>query len=293
MRKFSIITVCLNVENTIEDTIRSVLEQTCTDYEYIIKDGVSSDQTVQIAKSFIPAFAEKGVSYRIISQPDGGIYDAMNQAAQEVQGEWVLYMNAGDLFADQYVLEMVEKSGKLETADIVYGDRIDSSDYGYFYRKAHPLERMRDRMPFCHQSVFAKKSLYDQLEYTLRYRLCSDYLFFYHWYQEGRIFAYLPIGISIYDRHGVSSNGKAVAQELLQIHEDMPVRDEETIQMLKKEVASYDKAGHGLKQVLIRLIPQKLLVKRRERIRKAAGWKTEEEFMAEKAKNGGRVNKPL
>lgn len=291
--KFSIITVCMNAEKTIGDTIRTVLEQTCTDVEYIVKDGGSMDETVCIAKSFVTAFEERGISYQIISKPDRGIYDAMNQAVREAKGGWVLYMNAGDLFADRYVLEMVEQSGMLETSDIVYGDRIDNADEGLLYRKAYPLERMRDRIPFCHQSVFAKKSLYDQLEYTLRYRLCSDYLFFYHWYQKGKTFSYLPIAISIYDRHGVSSNGRAVAQELLKIHEDMPVRDEETIQMLKKEVEGYDKKPPAFRRMLARLIPSPIRKMRRKCILRERGWKTAEEFLLEKEKNGGRVNRRL
>lgn len=293
MKKFTIITVCLNTENQISETIASVLEQTCTDFEYIIKDGVSKDRTVSIAQSYSPAFAERGIPFRIISQPDKGIYDAMNQAAQVALGKWVLYMNAGDQFADRYVLSMVEQHGHLEAADIVYGDRVESADAGYMYRKAYPLERMRDRLPFCHQSVFAKKSLYDELPYSLKYRLCSDYAFFFHWYQEEKRFAYLPIAICIFDRHGVSSDGKAVAQELLQIHEDMPVRDEPTIQMLKKEIESYDQTRHSAKWFLAHLIPKKLRAKRRERIQRAAGWRTKEEFLTEKAKNGGRVNPPL
>ncbi|MDO5144131.1 MAG: glycosyltransferase family 2 protein [bacterium] len=292
MKKFSIITICLNMEDEIANTITSVLNQTCIDYEYLIKDGLSQDRTVRIAESFAPAFAERGIPYRTISGSDSGIYDAMNQAVSEAQGEWVLYMNAGDLFADQYVLEMVEKSGKLETADIVYGDAIDRKDEdGYFYRKAYPLERMRDRLPFCHQSVFVSQRLYDQLAYSLRYRLCSDYLFFYHWYQAGKRFACLPIAISIYDRHGASSNGRAVAQELLKIHEDMPVRDEETIQMLKKEVAGYDKKPSVLRRIWVRCVPPQIRKKRWMRILRKKGWKTAEEFLLEKERNGGRVNK--
>lgn len=291
MKKFSIITVCFNAENTIEKTIMSVLEQTCTDYEYIIKDGVSSDHTVQIAESFISAFAEKGVSYRIISNSDGGIYDAMNQAVREADGEWVIYMNSGDLFADSYVLEMVKQSGKLEKADIVYGDRINCIDERYIYQKAHPLEMLRERLPFCHQSVFAKKSLYDQLLYSLRYRLCSDYLFFYHWYQEGKLFAYLPIAVSIYDRHGVSSDKKAVHQELLKIHEDMPVRDEEMIQMLKKKVEADGQKTPVFRRILKKIIPSPIRKKIWELIERKHGWKTAEEFQLEKEKNNGRVNK--
>lgn len=293
MKKFAIITVCLNVENLISDTISSILNQTNTDFEYLIKDGGSRDATTNIAESFIPAFAERGIPYRILSRPDQGIYDAMNQAVREVRGEWVLYMNAGDQLADSYVLETVAQSGCLDSADIVYGDCIDCKDASYLYRTAHPLEYIRNRSPFCHQSVFAKKNLYDEAQYQLKYRLCSDYALFFQWYREGKRFAYLPIAISIYDRTGLSSNGKAVAQELLHIHEEVLPRDEETIHMLRSEVARYDQKPPIFRRLLSRLIPSSVRAKRWEYKRKASGWKTEEEFFAEKAANGGRVNKVI
>ena len=289
MKKFAIITVCRNAEGTLEDTIRSVLEQTYPDFEYIIEDGVSSDETLHIAESFCSAFSDRNIPYQVISRPDQGIYDAMNQAVREAQGEWILYMNAGDQFADPYVLEMVQHSGKLEEADVVYGDKIDHADSGYLYKKAHPIERMRDRLPFCHQSVFAKKELYDQRAYALCYRLCSDYHFFHYWYQQGKRFAYVPIAISIYDRHGLSSDGKAVAQELLKIHEDMPMHDEQVIRMLSEEVAHYDMERPLHYRILVKLIPEAIRRKRWARIQKEKGWMTEDEFIAQRRENGGRV----
>lgn len=287
MKKFAVITVCFNAEKEISDTIASILNQTCTDFEYLIKDGVSADRTVSLAESFAPAFAEKGIPYRILSQPDHGIYDAMNQALSEVQGQWVLFMNAGDLMADPYVLEMIAGSQALGTADIVYGDTIDHYDDGYVYRKALPLERMQDRLPFCHQSVYVRRPLYEESRYPLKYRLCSDYVLFFQWYRQGKRFAHLPMVMSIYDRHGLSSsNGHAVAKELLQIHEDMPDRNEETIRMLREEAAGYDRIRFRLKRFITRLTPKALRLK----IRKAKGWKTEDEFSAELKRNGGRIN---
>lgn len=120
MFQFTVITICLNAEENINDTIRSVLGQTCTDFEYIIKDGLSKDKTVEIAQSYNSAFLERGISYRIISQADQGIYDAMNQAVQEAQGEWVLYMNAGDIMANASVLEQVKESSCMDEADVMY-----------------------------------------------------------------------------------------------------------------------------------------------------------------------------
>ena len=90
MIKFTIITICFNCEAEIHDTIQSVLSQTCMDYEYLIKDGASKDGTVGIAESHIPTFAEKKIPYRIISQEDTGIYDAMNCATRAAQCHSVL-----------------------------------------------------------------------------------------------------------------------------------------------------------------------------------------------------------
>ena len=105
MKRFCIITVCLNAEKVLEKTILSVLNQEFNEYEYLIKDGCSYDSTLRIAESYTSAFRKKGISYRIISQKDQGIYDAMNQAACAAQGEWILYMNAGDCFANNLVLK--------------------------------------------------------------------------------------------------------------------------------------------------------------------------------------------
>ena len=291
MKKFTIVTVCLNAADTIGDTIQSVLEQTDSDFEYLIKDGCSKDETVRIARSFASVFAERGIPYRVISQPDSSVYDAMNQAARLAEGTWLLYMNAGDLFADAYVLEMVSQSGQLDTADIVYGDRIDSIDDGYWYLKAEPLEIMRERKPFSHQSVFAKKELNDQFEYPLQYPIGGDYAFFYHWYAVGKKFAYVPIAIGIFDRYGISSNEKAAVQDMLQIHQDKPECEAWIIEKYRKRMERLEKPSLAYR-LYSWCIPACIRKMRRMRRRKKEGWMSAEEFMARKARNGGRINLP-
>ncbi|MGN0715103.1 MAG: glycosyltransferase family 2 protein [Anaerovoracaceae bacterium] len=284
MIKYTIITICLNMEEEIGNTITSVLNQTCTDYEYLIKDGLSQDRTVDIAESFAPAFAEKDIPFRIISGPDSGIYDAMNRAVREAQGEWVIFMNAGDRFADKTVLEKVDKSGCLEEADIVYGDRILQNQKWFCYQKAYPLEKIRFGLPFCHQSTFTRKELFDHNVYSLKYRICSAFHFYLQLYREGKKFVYFPAAISIFDTNGVSSNWKQNYQDKIQILEDMPVRDEEAIQRLK-ETLSQKYRQEFMHQHLWKYVPEKLRMKRRERMRKKAGWKTEEEFFGAKKEN--------
>ena len=284
MCKFTIITICLNAEREIGQTIRSVLNQTYTDFEYLIKDGCSKDQTVRIAESFAPAFAKKGVTFRVLSQMDSGIYDAMNQATREAQGEWVNYMNAGDWFADDTVLENMVNSGCLETADVVYGDRILHNGDLYCYDKPYALEEMCVGLPFGHQSTFTRRELLGSIPYSLEYRICSDYHFYLKLYREGRRFTYTPMAVSVYDIHGISSNRKMNMQDRLRILEDMPDRDETAIQRMKAKIKKRTR-DEWLHRHVFRYIPKKLRLKRRMQMNRTAGWKTEEEFFGKKKDN--------
>lgn len=288
MAKFTIITICLNNEEEIGSTITSVLEQTCTDYEYIIKDGVSGDETVCIAESFEPTFTRKGIPFRIISCPDSSIYDAMNQAICEAKGEWVILMNAGDRFANRTVLEYVDKSGCLEQADVVYGDRILQNGKLFRYQKAGALEDIRFSLPFGHQSTLTSRALFTSHLYSLKFKICSDHHFYLRMYLEGKRFVYFPEAISIFDINGISANWKPALQETIRILEEMPVRDTEAIQILKDDLETRTKKETRVKfihQFVIKFVPQKLRTKRWESKRKKAGWKAEEEFFGKKKDN--------
>lgn len=288
MKKFSVITVCLNVENEIAETVESVLNQTYTNFEYIIKDGGSADKTVAIAESYAPAFAEKGIPFRIIAEPDGGIYDAMNQAVQEAKGEWVIFMNAGDRFAWGSVLEKVENDSCLRDADVVFGDCIDRGRNLFKYRKAQPLEEIRYGMPFCHQSTFTRREIFHHYSYSLRYKISSDYKLYLQLYLDGKRFSYYPNAVAIFDIHGISSNWKQGYQDTIQMLEEMPVRDELAIQRMKNNLKMTERRSNReqfMHKCLWRFVPEKLRAKRRERMSRKAGWKTEEEFFGTKKEN--------
>lgn len=281
MIQFSIITICLNAENCIRETILSVLNQTTSNFEYIIKDGISTDETVNIAQSFSTAFAERGIAFRIIAQKDAGIYDAMNQAIQEAQGEWILFMNAGDKIANGTILAQVEKNPCMREADIVYGDNIQQNKEWFRYSKAQNLEQFRLGLPFSHQSVFTRRALFAEKKYSTEYTITGDYCFYLQCYQEEKRFCYIPMAISIYDVNGISSNWKRTYLERLQIQESMPVRDEEAIRRLK-ETISKKYRQEFMHQHLWRFIPKPLREKRRKWMNRKAGWKTEEEFFGTK-----------
>ena len=117
MPLFSIITVCFNAADLISETMKSVYEQTCDDYEYIIIDGLSIDKTIQVVNDIKKSFDTKGVT-RVISEKDYGIYDAMNKGAKISTGKFCCFMNAGDTFASPDVLARL-------------GEQID--DYNYTF----------------------------------------------------------------------------------------------------------------------------------------------------------------
>lgn len=284
MKRFTVITICLNMEQEIEETIQSVLDQDWDDFEYLIKDGGSKDRTLEIARSFSADFEKRGIPYRIISQPDSGIYDAMNQAVQESQGEWLIFMNAGDRFAAPSILTQVQLSDVLDTADIVYGDQILSLHGMYRYYKAFPLEDMRFYMTIRHQSTFTRKELLIARPYSLEYRICSDYLFYLHMYLEEKRFSYLPFAVSISDSTGISSDKQALNRELLKMFEEMPTRDEEAIQAQKKKLAAVNRRAFWRKY-LWKLIPIRFWMMRGDWKRRKAGWKTKEEFFSEQKKD--------
>lgn len=284
MLRFTVITICMNEERNIDATIRSVLAQTYIGYEYIIKDGHSKDRTVEIAQSYASAFAEKGIPYRIISQSDQGIYDAMNQAVQEAHGEWVLFMNAGDLLADASVLQRVNGETCMDEADIVYGDTIDRVDDLYLYAKARDLNGMRFEMNFCHQSCFTRREQVKANPFSLEYRICSDNHFYLCRYQEGKKFCHIPVTVSVYDRSGISSNAKLRTQEMISILEKNPVRDEEAIIFMKNRMESICHANL-MHRILWRFIPERIRTMRRLRRKRRQGWKTAEEMFGSGGKD--------
>ena len=116
--KVSIITVCYNSELTIEDTIKSVLSQTYDDIEYIIVDGNSTDSTLNIINKY------KDQISTIVSEPDKGIYDAMNKGVELANGELIGIINSDDFYSDKNVIKNVVDTLKKDDSDALYADLV-------------------------------------------------------------------------------------------------------------------------------------------------------------------------
>ena len=200
----SVITVCYNEENSIESTMKSVLAQSFTDFEYIIKDGGSTDRTVKKALAFRDRFRKRGIELKVISGTDQGLYDAMNIGVREARGEWVSFLNAGDLYFDWDTLRQVFEGKDYGDAELLYGDAAEKEFGEYYYFRKCP-EAILSRMPFSHQSVFVRRSLQLKFPFELKYRIGADYHFLLRCYLSDCIFRDTGVLVAIVSKDGVSS----------------------------------------------------------------------------------------
>ena len=175
-KKITVVTVCMNAEEYLRETIESVLQQRSEEYEYLIVDGVSTDSTLEIAYEFKGAFEKRNVPYRIISEPDQGIYDAMNKAASLANGQWVIFMNAGDTFFNSKVLQYV--SPKLtDSWDLVYGDILIHENGKYKLVPAGKMCEIDRKNPVHHQAAFTRTELLRKYRFDTSYKIVADYDF--------------------------------------------------------------------------------------------------------------------
>lgn len=198
--KVSIVTVVYNGANTLEQAMQSVLKQTYTNMEYIIIDGKSTDGTIDI----IEKYRDK-VSY-YVSEPDQGIYDAMNKGIAAASGDIIGILNADDWY-DTKAVEYVVDCFADNDADIVYGryKRVES-DGIILSTKMPPLTDLWYEMMICHQAAFVKRKVYQKMGgYSLDYRIASDYDFFLRCYSSQVKFTYLDKELVYFRFTGVSS----------------------------------------------------------------------------------------
>lgn len=173
--KFSVITVCYNAEATIEDTIQSAISQTYHHVEYIIVDGASKDRTMDIVNRYREHIAI------VVSEPDKGLYDAMNKGISLATGDYLCFLNAGDSFhEDDTLQQMVHSIHTPQLPDVLYGETELVDHEGHFLRMRRlsapevlTWKSFRQGMLVCHQAFFPRRDLV--MPYDLRYRFSADF----------------------------------------------------------------------------------------------------------------------
>jgi len=162
----SIITATHNSEETLKDTIESVLNQTTSPLEYIIIDGVSSDGTLKLAESYQKAFYDKGIEYIIISEPDNGIYDAMNKGILEASGDIIGIINSDDWYEPQ-AIEKAIHTYKETHYDMMFADLMIHQKKGCFVKKAGITRWVHSRN-WNHPTTFTHKRIYEEDLFSLK-----------------------------------------------------------------------------------------------------------------------------
>lgn len=199
--KVSVITVTYNALDALKKTADSVARQDYPELEYIVVDGSSTDGT----KNYLAAHADSIT--RWVSEPDHGIYDAMNKGSRMATGDYLIFMNAGDQFAATDVLRRVFGDKRLHAheADIIYGDVVKNGRV----KVAEPIHNSH-RMIFCHQSSLIRRECLAECPYDTRHRMSADFKFFKQMYLSGKRFVQVPFAIADYDVTGVSNRHRSL-----------------------------------------------------------------------------------
>lgn len=202
---FSIITVCYNAGKTISPTIESVRQQTCRLYEHIVVDGASKDDTLALLEGSPDPLR------RMVSEPDHGIYDAMNKGLGMARGEYVIFLNAGDSFHSRDVLQrLADTAMNHDFPGVMYGqtDLVDSNRRRVGERHLRAPEELTYRsfangMLVCHQAFVALRRI--TAPFDLRYRFSADYDWCIRCLQHSRRNCYIDAVLVDYLNEGATT----------------------------------------------------------------------------------------
>ena len=219
--KISIITTSFNSADTIRSTIESVLSQSHTDWEHVIIDGASKDNTLGIIKEYEPAYKGR---LRLISEPDKGIYDAMNKGIRNATGDVVGILNSDDFFTSSSVLACINQ--EIQNVDSVYADihfvnpdDLTKSVRYYSSRSFHPSKMKMGFMP-AHPSFYCRKEIYDRVGlFDTTFKIAADF----EWllraiYIKGITTKYLPLDFVTMRTGGASTSGLQSHKKILLEH---------------------------------------------------------------------------
>ena len=193
----SIITVSYNNDTLLEKTIQNIHNQTFKKFEHIIIDGGSTDRTLEIIHKY-----DNQIS-KFLSEPDKGIYDAMNKGIELASGEWICFINCGDTFTSKDVLKQIFLNEIGKKVSVLYGDVILQFKSGEIYKK---VKQDNKSMPqLYHQSTFIKTELLKKRKFDTKYKICADYDLAVYLFKEGYIFKKVDVPVVYYDMNGYSA----------------------------------------------------------------------------------------
>jgi glycosyltransferase involved in cell wall biosynthesis len=197
--RVTVVTVVLNAAGVIERTLNSVFAQDYPNMEYVVIDGQSTDGTLEILK------AHRDKIDKLVSESDGGIYEAMNKAVAMATGQWILFMNARDLFVGTDAIARAFSSCNWSECDVIYGDGI------FCHEGRRAIECAPDRITllngngFSHQSTFVRTALQREYGFDVTERIAADYDLFLRLFKAGKVFRHVDVVISEFFTGGFST----------------------------------------------------------------------------------------
>ena len=197
--KISVVTVVRNAVDALRSTVESVVAQTYDNIEYVIIDGASTDGTVDYVKKLGPRVD------KFVSEPDKGIYDAMNKGIDASTGDFLIFMNAGDVFYSTETVSKIFEGNEYSEFGVVYGDVAKKASDGVAVVKRAGEPRNSHRMFFCHQSAFYRREELVKERFDISHRMSADIHQVKRLYKKGVRFIRVDVPVAIFDTGGISN----------------------------------------------------------------------------------------
>jgi glycosyltransferase involved in cell wall biosynthesis len=243
--KITVITVTFNSAATIADTLNSVARQTYADVEHWVIDGASTDGTLEVVR------AHASSAVRVLSEPDAGMYDAMNKGIKLATGDVVGFLNADDYFADTSVLERIANAMRLDTVDACFGDlmyvtALTGKPLRYWKSRDFRVGDFSRGWCPAHPTFYVRKSVFSQWgDFDLSYRLGSDVELMMRFLERGKICSiYIPHTLVRMRAGGVSN----------QSWKNIVVQNQEILKALRNNSVAYSAALFWIFKISRRIV---------------------------------------
>lgn len=247
----SIIVVSLNTADKFKNTIKSILKQTYNNYELIVVDGNSEDETKNYIKKYYKYFN------KIIIEKDKGIYDAMNKGIRKASKKWIYFLNSGDVFYNNKILEQtVVKLKNNEDFDVIVGNSFILKGKLNFKSRRKKLTNFSLGSSFSHQAAFVKTKLMKKEFFKLKYKYAADFDFFLRLLNQNYKFKYINQNISLNLPDGISDTNKVEV-----IKEFRKITFKYNITLRKKIIYNLFIVYFYLTNILKKIIPDKIVNK--------------------------------
>ncbi len=239
--KLSIIIPTYNSEKTISETLESIVEQNVTAIECLIIDGNSSDKTINIVEQY----ANKYSFIKYISEPDKGIYDAMNKGIAWAQGNYLYFMGSDDVFYDKDILHNLFSLDCYNTTHFIYSNVLFKYNRKKVGEEKTYLKLIKSQENICHQSIFYSKQIFEKLgNYDLKYPIYADFNMNIRCFRDATITKkYIDTVICVFNEKGTSHFQRNKDTYFIELHEEYvktyedPVAMYDTLKQLETKVA--------------------------------------------------------